>query len=100
RLARSEVLGALAVVGGVAAFLVVANPTGGVDTPALGTWIVAGAVCAGVSGVLVLLSRGRPPGLKASFLGSSAGILFALTAVLTKAVADQLGEGVIDVLTH
>jgi drug/metabolite transporter (DMT)-like permease len=100
RLARSEVLGALAVVGGVAAFLVVANPTGGVDNPDLGTWIVAGAVCAGMSGVLVLLSRGRPPGLKASFLGSAAGILFALTAVLTKAVADQLGEGVIDVLTH
>jgi drug/metabolite transporter (DMT)-like permease len=100
RLARSEVLGALAVVGGVAAFLVVANPTGGVDNPDLGTWIVAGAVCAGVSGVLVWLSRGRPPGLKASFLGSAAGILFALTAVLTKAVADQLGEGVIDVLTH
>jgi drug/metabolite transporter (DMT)-like permease len=100
RLARTEILGAAAVVGGVAAFLVVANPTGGVDNPDLGTWVVAGAVCAGVSVLLVLLSRGRPPGLKASFLGSSAGILFALTAVLTKAVADQLGDGVLDVFTH
>jgi drug/metabolite transporter (DMT)-like permease len=100
RLARTEILGAVAVVGGVAAFLVVANPTDGVDNPELGVWLVSGAVCAGVSACLVLLSRGRPPGLKATFLGSAAGVLFAFTAVLTKAVADQLGEGIFTVFTH
>ena len=100
RLTRREIVGAAAVVGGVASFVVVANPTGGVDNPELSVWIVSGAVCLALTGLLVVLSRGRPPGLKASLLGSAAGILFALSAVLTKAVADQLGDGILDIFTH
>ena len=100
RLTRREILGAVAVVGGVASFMVVANPAGGVDNPDLGVWIVAGSICLAVSGVLALLARGRPPGVKASLLGSAAGILFALSAVLTKAVADQFGDGVLEVFVH
>jgi drug/metabolite transporter (DMT)-like permease len=56
RLSRTEILGAVAVVGGVAAFLVVTNPTGGVDNPELGVWLVSGAVCARGVGV----SRAAP----------------------------------------
>jgi drug/metabolite transporter (DMT)-like permease len=100
RLTRNEITGAAAVVGGVAAFVVVANPTGGVDNPKLGVWLVSGAVCLGGCALLVLLSRGRPAGVKASLLGSAAGILFALSAVLTKAVADQLGEGILEMFVH
>ena len=100
RLTRREIVGAAAVVGGVASFVVVANPTGGVDNPELSVWIVSGAVCLVLTGLLVVLSRGRSPGLKASLLGSAAGILFALSAVLTKAVADQLGDGILDIFTH
>jgi drug/metabolite transporter (DMT)-like permease len=100
RLSTGEIVGAAAVVGGVAAFVVVANPTGGVDNPKLGVWIWVDAVCLGVSGALVLLSRGRPAGVKASLLGSAAGILFALSAVLTKAVADQIDEGLFEIFTH
>ena len=100
RLTRREIVGAAAVVGGVASFVVVANPTGGVDNPELSVWIVSGAVCLALTGLLVVLARGRPPGLKASLLGSAAGILFALSAVLTKAVADQLGDGILDIFTH
>ena len=100
RLTRREIVGAAAVVGGVASFVVVANPTGGVDNPELSVWIVSSAVCLVLTGLLVVLSRGRTPGVKASLLGSAAGILFALSAVLTKAVADQLGDGIVEVLTH
>jgi drug/metabolite transporter (DMT)-like permease len=100
RLTGREIGGAAAVVVGVGAFVVVANPTGGVDNPKLSVWIISGAVCLGASVLLVLLSRGRTPGLKASLLGSAAGILFALSAVLTKAVADQLGDGILDIFTH
>jgi drug/metabolite transporter (DMT)-like permease len=100
RLTRNEIAGAAAVVGGVAAFVVVANPTGGVDNPKLGVWVVSGAVCLAATGLLVMLSRGRPAGVKASLLGSAAGILFALSAVLTKAVADQLDEGILTIFTH
>jgi drug/metabolite transporter (DMT)-like permease len=100
RLTRGEIVGAAAVVGGVGAFVVVANPTGGVDNPELSVWIWVDAVCLGLSAALVLLSRGRSPGVKASLLGSAAGILFALSAVLTKAVADQLDEGIVEIFTH
>jgi drug/metabolite transporter (DMT)-like permease len=100
RLTRNEILGAAAVVGGVASFVVVANPTGGVDNPKLSVWIVSGAICLAVSGALALLARGRSPGVKASLLGSAAGILFALSAVLTKAVADQFGDGILDIFIH
>jgi drug/metabolite transporter (DMT)-like permease len=100
RLTHGEIVGAAAVVGGVAAFVVVANPTGGVDNPKFGVWLWTFGVCAGVSALLILLSRGRPAGVKASLLGSAAGILFALSAVLTKAVADQLDEGIVEIFTH
>jgi drug/metabolite transporter (DMT)-like permease len=100
RLTRGEIVGAAAVVGGVGAFVVVANPTGGVDNPELSVWIWVDAVCLGLSAALALLSRGRSPGVKASLLGSAAGILFALSAVLTKAVADQLDEGIVEIFTH
>jgi drug/metabolite transporter (DMT)-like permease len=100
RLTRNEIIGAIAVVGGVASFVVVSNPTGGVDNPELGVWIVAGAACLAGSGLLTLASRGRSPGVKASLLGSAAGILFALSAVLTKAVADQFDDGILDIFVH
>jgi len=100
RLTRNEILGAAAVVGGVASFMVVANPAGGVDNPDLSVWIVAGSICLAASGALALLARGRSPGVKASLLGSAAGILFALSAVLTKAVADQFGDGILEVFVH
>jgi drug/metabolite transporter (DMT)-like permease len=100
RLTRNEILGAAAVVGGVASFVVVSNPTGGVDNPKLSVWIVVGAICAVACAALVLLARGRSPGVRASLLGSAAGILFALSAVLTKAVADQLADGILDIVIH
>ena len=100
RLTRNEILGAAAVVGGVASFVVVSNPTGGVDNPKLSVWIVVGAICGAACAALVLLARGRSPGVRASLLGSAAGILFALSAVLTKAVADQLGDGILDIFIH
>lgn len=100
RLTTGEILGAAAVVGGVAAFVVVANPEGGVDNPAISTWIIAGAVCAVAAGLLVVLSRGRSPGVKAALLGSAAGVLFALSAALTKAVADQFDDGILTIFTN
>lgn len=100
RLTKGEILGAAAVVGGVGAFVVVANPEGGVDNPSLGVWLVAGAVCAAVSAALVLAARGRSKGLKAALLGSAAGILFALSAALTKVVADQLDGGIFEIFVH
>lgn len=100
RLGARELGGALAVVGGVGVFVVVANPSGGVDNPELGVWIAAGAVAGVICTLLVLGARGRSAGVRASLLGSAAGILFALSAALTKAVTDQLDDGIVTIFSH
>ena len=100
RLTKGEILGAAAVGGGVGAFVVVANPEGGVDNPELSVWIVVGAACGIASAALVLLLRGKPVGVKAALLGCAAGILFALSAALTKCVADQLDDGIFQIFVH
>ena len=40
------------------------------------------------------------PSAKAATLGTAAGILFALTAALTKVTADQFDEGVFEIFVH
>jgi drug/metabolite transporter (DMT)-like permease len=97
---RPEILAALAVTAGLGAFLVLADPEGGVENASATAWIVsfavAGVLCAG----LVLGARGRAPVHRAAMLGTAAGILFALTAALTKVTADQFEEGVFEIFVH
>ena len=40
------------------------------------------------------------PSAKAATLGTAAGILFALTAALTKVTADQFDEGLLEIFVH
>lgn len=100
RVGRRELTAAVAVTAGVGIFLVVANPTGGVEDASVGAWIVAGVVAAVICGALVLAARGRAPAPKAALLGTAAGILFGLSAGLTKAVVEQLDEGILQILEH
>jgi drug/metabolite transporter (DMT)-like permease len=77
------------------AFLVVANATGGRDDAPLGEWLVAAIPIGAVSAVLVAAGWRARPGVKAALLGTAAGILFGVSAALTKATVDQLDEGVL-----
>lgn len=102
---RREVAAALLVTAGLAAFLVVSNPSGGNSNAPIAEWVVDGAVCLGISGILVLAARSRAPELRAALLGTATGILFGLSAALTKAVVDQLsdgslGDGIVGVVSH
>jgi drug/metabolite transporter (DMT)-like permease len=97
---RPEVIAALAVTAGLGAFLVVADPGGGVDNPPAADWIVSFAVIAVLCAALTLSARGRAPVHRAALLGTAAGILFALSAALTKATVEQLDEGVLTVFEH
>lgn len=98
RVSRSDVGAAVLVCVSLVAFLVVANPTGGRDDAPLGQWLVAGAVCGGFCVPLVLAAMRARPAIKAALLGCATGILFGLSAALTKAVGDQFEEGVLTVL--
>ena len=97
---RPEILGALAVTAGLGAFLVLADPGGGVDNASATAWVVSFAVAAVVGGGLTLSARGRAPVHRAALLGTAAGILFALSAALTKATVEQLDDGVLAVFEH
>lgn len=97
---RPEVLAALVVTLGLGAFLVLADPAGGVENPPASAWIVSFGVAAVVCGALTVSARGRSPVHRAALLGTAAGILFALSAALTKATVEQLDDGVLSVFEH
>jgi drug/metabolite transporter (DMT)-like permease len=99
RVRRGEVLAAAAVVLGLVAFLSLARPSGGRGDAPLGDWLIATGVLAVVCSPLVLLGRRGPGPLRAAWLGTAAGILFALSAALTKAVVDDLHGGVLPLLS-
>jgi drug/metabolite transporter (DMT)-like permease len=100
RISRGDVGAALLVTLSLIAFLAFADPTGGRDDAPLGEWLVAGAICAAVCIPLVLAALRSRPAVKAALLGSATGILFGLSAALTKAVGDQFADGALEIFTH
>jgi drug/metabolite transporter (DMT)-like permease len=99
RIRRIDIAAAVLVTVALVVFLTVANPSGGRDDAPLGEWLVAGGVCGAVCVPLVVLARGGSPGRRAALLGIAAGILFGLSAALTKAVADQFIDGLLEPFT-
>jgi drug/metabolite transporter (DMT)-like permease len=97
---RVEILAAIVVTAGLAAFLVLADPEGGVEDASTGAWLLSFGAAVVLCGALVLAARGRSPLRRAALLGTAAGILFALSAALTKATVEQLDDGVLEVLEH
>ena len=94
---RPDVLAACAVTAGLGVFLVASDPSGGVDNPSATAWIVSFAACFAAAAALMLAARRRSPARRAALLGTAAGVLFALSAALTKATVDVLDEGVLEV---
>jgi drug/metabolite transporter (DMT)-like permease len=99
RIESRQMAGALAVTGGLAVFLVVSEPSGGRDDAPLGDWLPAGAILAAVTVALFAAGARRGPGPKAALYGLAAGILFGVSAALTKATVDDLGDGILAVLS-
>jgi drug/metabolite transporter (DMT)-like permease len=95
---RREAAAAALVVVALAGFLAIANPSGGRNEVALSRWLVAGVACAAVCVPLSLLGRHGPAPRRAALLGAAAGVLFALSAALTKSVVDELHLGVVHVV--
>jgi hypothetical protein len=101
RIRRSELLWALALVAGLAGFLVVA--TAGVasthEAADRGPAIVAGLLALGAAAVCVLVARGRQSATAAALLGVATGIAFAGTATLIKACTNLLAHSPMALLT-
>jgi drug/metabolite transporter (DMT)-like permease len=98
RVARRDMVAALAVTAGLGVFLVVADPTGGREDATTAGWVVSFGVAGVICGAIALVARGRPPARRAGLLGAAAGILFGLSAGLTKATVERVDEGILEVL--
>jgi drug/metabolite transporter (DMT)-like permease len=100
RVGRNEAVAAAVVVAGLGVFVALANPAGGRSGAPLGPWLITIAVCGGLCLPLLALAPREPGARRAALLGVAAGILFALSAALTKAVVDHLSDGIPALLTH
>jgi drug/metabolite transporter (DMT)-like permease len=98
RVGKREMVGAAAVVIGLAAFTAISDPSGGVDDATDRGWIVAGLVSGAAATVLFVLALGRRPGVKAALLGTASGVLFGYVAPLTKATVDRFDDGIVAVV--
>ncbi len=99
RVKRIDIGAAFLVVAALVAFLTIADPSGGRADAPLGQWLIAGAACVGVCAVLVAAAQRGPAPRRAALLGIATGVLFALSAALTKAVVDELDDGVLTIFT-
>jgi drug/metabolite transporter (DMT)-like permease len=98
RVRRGEVVSAVLVVIALVCFLLIASPSGGRRGAPLADWLIVAVICAAVCMPLALLGRHGPASRRAALLGLTAGILFALCAALTKAVVDELRDGILHVI--
>ena len=86
RIGWREWLGCLAAAGGLAGFLVFAEPSVRVSAPTALGWIVVGSICAAVVVLAVALARRGPRWWRAAMFGAAGAVGFAFTASLIKMV--------------
>ena len=98
RVGSREAAAAALVVLALFGFLAIANPSGGRSEVPLSEWVLAGVACGAVCAPLSVLGRHGPAPRRAALLGAAAGVLFAFSAALTKAVVDELHLGVVHVI--
>jgi drug/metabolite transporter (DMT)-like permease len=97
---RKELAGAGVIVVGLAAFALYGDPAGGRENAPGSEWAIAISVIAVVCvGLLLFAGRGGL-GVKAAVYGTVAGILFGLSAALTKPAVEYLHAGIDELLSH
>jgi drug/metabolite transporter (DMT)-like permease len=100
KIKRIDVGAALLVVVALIAFLTIAEPSGGRDDAPLSEWLVTIGICAAICVPLVIGGRFGSAPKRAAMLGTATGVLFALSAALTKVVADQFDDDLLGIFTH
>jgi hypothetical protein len=88
RIGLREWLACLAAAGGLAGFLVIAQPGGGKLTPTNTEWIVAGSLCGAVAVAAVAAALRGPRWWRAAAFGAAGAVGFAFTASWIKVVSD------------
>jgi drug/metabolite transporter (DMT)-like permease len=97
---RREVIGALVIILGLGIFTYFGDPAGGNETAPNDEWAITLIVMGVACGVLIALAGRGGLSAKAAAYGTAAGILFGLSASLTKPTLDYLHESVGTMLSH
>jgi drug/metabolite transporter (DMT)-like permease len=92
RMSRAQWLAAVQVVLGLSVFLVIADPSGGRSTMSGLGWVIVFCLTLGPSAVLMACAGPRGP-RRATMLAMATGLVYGLTAALTKAAAYRLEGG-------
>jgi drug/metabolite transporter (DMT)-like permease len=100
RLRLRDWVAAVLVVAGLAVFLTVAGPQSGHDNVPPVVWVLLLASAGGGVLGLVSLSRGRPSWQRAVLLSAAAGVVYGVTAALTKTSSHLLDRGLLHLLAH
>ena len=95
-----EWLGCLAAAGGLAGFLIFAQPGGGNLSPTNLGWAVAGSICGGVVVLAVVLALRGPRWWRAAMFGAAGAVGFAFTAALVKRVGDYVTTDWTQMFSH
>ena len=92
-----EAAGSLALVGGLTLFVLAADPSNGRPDHQSVDWLVLGAVVGGAALLAVAWASRLTDDVRAAGLACGGALLLALTAALTKVVADQAAGDLVDV---
>ena len=95
-----EIGGAFVIIVGLALFTIFGHPAEGNDNAPGSSWLFVFVLVAIVSGVMLSFAGRGGPSMKAALYGSVAGVLFGLSASLTKPTLDYLEGGVGEMLSH
>jgi drug/metabolite transporter (DMT)-like permease len=95
-----EWLGCIAAAGGLAGFLLFAQPVGGDVVPTTHGWIVVASICGGGIVLTVLLTFRGPRWWRAAMFGVAGAIGFAFTAALIKSVGGYVASDWVNMFHH
>jgi drug/metabolite transporter (DMT)-like permease len=97
---RREVIGAAVIVLGLAVFAIFGDPAGGRENAPGDEWAIAIAILGVVCAVLLVFAGRGGLTARAAVYGTIAGILFGLSAALTKPTLGYLHAGLGELFTH
>ncbi len=100
RIGWREWVACIVAAGGLAGFLVFADPQSGGQVPTATGWIITGAVCAAAVVIFVLAALRGPRWWRAAMFGAAGAVGFAFTAALIKSVGDIVASDWAQMFVH
>jgi drug/metabolite transporter (DMT)-like permease len=94
-----SIFGALATLLGIIAFVAVGHPQGGTHQPEASAWLASGLLLTLLIVLLARFAQKRRGAAAAAMFATAAGLCYAFQAAVTKVFVNQLGNGVVYLLT-